>query len=446
MKVKDIVTILLVTFILASCAPAVIVVPTETTIPTSTFTSTPVPLTPTITPTPAPENIADAKDLPVWVDAFVHAYGGKITVNGVEMNTDQLTSEVSKISESFIQKKNINGNDVLFLVINGAPLAMREGTGQWQEATSRKMADLIGITVGGPIADPYFSTSQPDNVVDSAIGHEFNSAYLLKSSWTQTEPNPNDFDLSGINDAIKIANSFNMKIEGDHIIYSYSNFRYTYLKDMKHASSSEIMPIVLNHVRVLMTELKGKVDVIAPMNEVRPPSELNEDDTEPYDWLTKIMEGNFEYLTEIYRVVREVDPNVTLIYNETNNETTNNGSFSRGTKYTKAVLGILKRDNLVDGVGVQFHIYADRMPDSADVVQTLQSYELPIYITEFDISGDLSIQKKAELYQQYVSLILDTGVCKQINFWDANAHLFDEQMKPNLIFYAVRQALFEQLP
>lgn len=49
MKIKSIVTISLLAFILASCAPAAKVAPTETTVPTSTFTS--IPPTPTITPT-----------------------------------------------------------------------------------------------------------------------------------------------------------------------------------------------------------------------------------------------------------------------------------------------------------------------------------------------------------------------------------------------------------
>ncbi len=48
MKIKNVVTVWLVAFNLASCAPAANVVPTETTIPTSTFT--PIPPTSTITP------------------------------------------------------------------------------------------------------------------------------------------------------------------------------------------------------------------------------------------------------------------------------------------------------------------------------------------------------------------------------------------------------------
>ncbi|MGB8983307.1 MAG: hypothetical protein WCC12_15635 [Anaerolineales bacterium] len=60
MKIKNIVTILLVVIILASCAPtATILPPTETAIPTPTFTVTPPPtatatVTPTATPAPTP--------------------------------------------------------------------------------------------------------------------------------------------------------------------------------------------------------------------------------------------------------------------------------------------------------------------------------------------------------------------------------------------------------
>ena len=50
MKIKNIVTVLLVASFLASCAPAVKVVPTETAVPTLTLT--PVPPTPTLAPTP----------------------------------------------------------------------------------------------------------------------------------------------------------------------------------------------------------------------------------------------------------------------------------------------------------------------------------------------------------------------------------------------------------
>jgi DNA-binding beta-propeller fold protein YncE len=54
MKIKTIVTVLLVAFILASCTPAAKVVPTETTLPTSAFTSIPPTPTSMTTSTAAP--------------------------------------------------------------------------------------------------------------------------------------------------------------------------------------------------------------------------------------------------------------------------------------------------------------------------------------------------------------------------------------------------------
>ena len=144
MKIKNIITVLLIAFILASCAPAAKVVSTETTIPAQTLT--PIPATPTITPTPTPENIADSKKLSVWVNDYVHAFGGRVTVDSVEMNANQLTDEIRKNSDKFIVTKQVNGVELLFLLINKVPLAMRENNGQWQEATMGKLGDFNGIT------------------------------------------------------------------------------------------------------------------------------------------------------------------------------------------------------------------------------------------------------------------------------------------------------------
>lgn len=74
MKIKNIVTKLLISFILASCSPAAKVAPTETAVPTSTFM--PIPPTPTITPTldpmiNAPEHATEydsVRKTYIWVE------------------------------------------------------------------------------------------------------------------------------------------------------------------------------------------------------------------------------------------------------------------------------------------------------------------------------------------------------------------------------------------
>jgi hypothetical protein len=146
MKTNIIFTVLFVSLVLASCAPAVTVVPTETATPTSTSSPTPTAKpAPTNTPTPAPENIADVKDLSVWVDEFVHAYGGKVVVDGVEMDASQLTHELREKGDKYLQLKKFNGAEILFLVVNEIPLAIREEDGTWQPATMAKLGELNGV-------------------------------------------------------------------------------------------------------------------------------------------------------------------------------------------------------------------------------------------------------------------------------------------------------------
>lgn len=166
MKSKSIVIILLVSFVLASCAPAVKVVPTETAIPASTFT----PVPPAITPTPTPENISASKDLSIWVDEFVHAHGGKIVVNGVEMDGSELTNELRDNSDQYIRSKQINGAEILFLVVNETPLAMRERDGQWREATMARLSELNNVTFEFSPRIPDDKTSQYISVLKKAAG------------------------------------------------------------------------------------------------------------------------------------------------------------------------------------------------------------------------------------------------------------------------------------
>ena len=158
MKTKKLFTVVLAV-VLASCMPASISTPTEKPVPTATITLTFVlPTTtpaPTITSTPVPENLADIKDLQVWVEQYVHAYGGKVTVNGTEMSASQLTDAIRKNAESFTQVKEVKGTKYSFLVVNGVPLAIMGKDGKWNEATLKNISSLTDVSfgIGGLISE-----------------------------------------------------------------------------------------------------------------------------------------------------------------------------------------------------------------------------------------------------------------------------------------------------
>ena len=160
MKSKLIIVVLLITFILASCAPAAKVVPIETAVPISSFT--PVPLTPTITLTPSPENIANAKDLPIWVSNYVQALGGIVAIDGAQMDEIQLLNEIKNNPESFIQAK-IGKNQVGYklLVINNTPLAVMGSDNKWRAILLRDMAEANNQVISSPVWDELIDPSDP---------------------------------------------------------------------------------------------------------------------------------------------------------------------------------------------------------------------------------------------------------------------------------------------
>lgn len=131
---------LIMTALLASCAPVSTATPTASPLP-----ATAKPLPPTATATAAPQSLADAPDLSIWVEEYVHAYGGKVAVNGVEMDAKQLTDAIRQDPEAFTQTKNINGNELSFVLVNGIPLLYRDAGGVWQEATMSKLGEWNGV-------------------------------------------------------------------------------------------------------------------------------------------------------------------------------------------------------------------------------------------------------------------------------------------------------------
>jgi GH35 family endo-1,4-beta-xylanase len=112
-------------------------------------------------PTPAPENLADAKDLHVWIDDYIHAYGGKVTVNGVERDANQLLEAVKANPGGFIERKTIKGSETLFFVVNGVPLGIQTD-GIWRFILARDIADARNAQFAMPVS--YFQIYKPNFV------------------------------------------------------------------------------------------------------------------------------------------------------------------------------------------------------------------------------------------------------------------------------------------
>jgi endo-1,4-beta-xylanase len=124
------------------------------------------------------------------------------------------------------------------------------------------------------------------------------------------------------------------------------------------------------HIVATMSRHRGIIGAYSVVNERQTGMSAN-------DWWYQQI-GD-EYLRIAFETARETDPTAILIYNQQRNET------SAGDLYdlTRTDVDFLKSQGLVDVVGVEMHLGTNR-PSKTDVITAMQSYGIPVWVTEFD--------------------------------------------------------------
>jgi GH35 family endo-1,4-beta-xylanase len=130
--------------------------------------------------------LANANDLHVWTDDYVHAYGGKVTVNGVERDANQLLGAVKANPGGYIERKTIKGSETLFFVVNGVPLGIQTD-GRWRSILARDIADARNAQFAMPVLFFQIYNQNFVNAVKNAnmvtISYDLNSSIVF-DKWT----------------------------------------------------------------------------------------------------------------------------------------------------------------------------------------------------------------------------------------------------------------------
>lgn len=390
--------------------------------------------TPTITPTPAPQSLADAPDLSTWVEEYVHAYGGKVTVNGAEMDAEQLTEAIRQNPERFTQTKVISGIKYFFFVLNGAPLAIQSYDSVWVQVTLKIMGNFSGIEI--------FSTIDPENTKlesEKYWGDEYNGTLVI-SDQSDSITSRNDFDYSWLDYQIQVARNSGIsqfRFESGLMGYdvpgwltlnvNQDDVDLVLRNNIEHAKSLGIQNIVVVNEAGCLSERK-----------------------DPY--FSKLGEN---YVIRAFELAHEIYPEANLIYGDANNHIP--GYIT--TEWTKHISKALLEKRLIQSVGVElFNVKPIDLPTEDQLINVFKNYPVPVRITGFNVNLDnVPENQRDDTLNQVVETVfgacIKSKVCKEISLWGNNDSLeepknitlrFADNQKKEAYFIALR-TLYENL-
>lgn len=494
MKIKIIMAVIPAALILASCAPTAKVVPTETAVPVTT--DAPTPSTPTVAPTPTPGNLANSKDLTKWVDEFVHAYGGKITINGAEMDAGQLTAEIRKNSEAFTLIRKVNNTAYSFLVVNGVPLAVQGSDDLWKDAGYKDISPdgfeagaSFAIWTGDYDSDSRYGKIFSKNFAVAATDGELSDYELMKKIPNDRKLTPQEvltyYDWTNIDKMDAYSRANNIPIRAMHLLDGYTtDSAPQWLQQM---TDDELREYIKLHLTAILTRTDFKEASV--VNEAF--------------WGAGIPGNNFFYarlgekfIEDAFAIAHDVSPQTVLILNDNivygpRGENSDDGVWTNSiiNGESNAIFNFVSRKASngvpIQGVGIETHIVgSDFVSENTggtiekyknDLMVLMDKYKnigVDVYITELDINtaglpSDWSVQQKqehkAKIYRAIFEACLNSVNCKSVTTWgfsDKATWMFtdgypygagesplplDVNYQPTISNYEIKQVLFEHL-
>lgn len=490
---KHLAIFLLLAIIFTSCVPASTAIPTQIAIPTST--STPVP-PPTIIPTPAPENLADAGDLSAWVNQYVHAYGGHVTVNGANMDAAQLTNAIRANPDPFTQAKPINGVEYKFLVVNSIPLALQTPKRQWGKLRGRDLAGALKMDFAMPAL--YSDISDPKNaeILENAsmvtmtndLGMNVVYGSLTTQDWKNILTNWDSIKKS-IDDG-KIPEGIPYNWNGADAVFKFANEHDQKVKVQTLLNSGPVIPNAIYNGGFTKDELKKILELTTSVTVLKYQGKVAEWHAEDEQVVADInKQGNEKYgfwarevgivdATEIVaRTIRKLDPSAAITIAEDHVLDRKFGTLEPGLRaeFFKFVDELKKRGVPLDGVDIENNVWAKNPPEivymkqilgeiqkrglfiAADEANVLVGDQFPLWYEPLQVTGNVAPEV---IHRDIVQAYIDVGA-RGIGFgdvadkWsfvnytgnkDTNPSLFDDNAEPKPAYYEVLKVLYEHLP
>jgi GH35 family endo-1,4-beta-xylanase len=480
--------LLSMSLVISGCRPTLTPTPTPTF--SATLTATPT-TKPTVMPTPAPENLADANDLHVWIDDYVHAYGGRVSVNGVESDADQLLTAVKANPGSFIERKTIKGRETLLFVVNGVPLGIQTD-GAWRSTLARDIADAKNAQFAMPVL--YYQIYNPNfvNAVKNAnmvtITYDLDNRIVFEKlttedwknilrNWETIKsqldsgqiPNGLPYNWTQADQTIKFAQENHMGLRGRSLVWNADVPDSIYNGGFTKA---ELIKLLEFTISVKVMKYKDVISEWDAADELI----ITEFSTDKWGfWQQNV--GLWDATRLSARLIRKIDPEakITITDDHEMEERFFNQQPDLGIRFMKFVK-TLKQEGLVDKVNIENNLWIYDLPEqeymekflrqiqaegielSAPEITVCPTIESPVWAGSrqaYDIVDD-PIKALSEGYRRVVQAYINVGaydiglgdVGDETSWYNylspgTNAALFDTQWKPKMGWYEILKVMYD---
>lgn len=310
--------------------------------------------------------------------------------------------------------KKIRTGDVVIKVVNsrqepivGATINLKQIRHHFEFGTALR-TELFTSTVDSELQGKYLETAKQ---LFNASVHE----NALK--WYATEPVRGQVSYADADRILNWSQTNRLKMRGHTLFWEVEKWHKNWLKTL---NKEELLLAVQNRATEVCSRYKGKIG--------------------EYDVLNEMLHGNFfrkrlgeEIVENMFHWCHTADPNARLYVNDY--DILNGVELER---YVQQIHHLLKHGVPIKGIGVQGHIrrniLAARVQQSLD---TLAQFNLPIKITEFDVTAPTEVEKARILTDVYrvafahpaVEGILMWGFWEGAH-WEPKAALFKRNWQP----------------
>jgi len=276
--------------------------------------------------------------------------------------------------------------------------------------------------------------------------------------WSPLQPNKGAFDFKNKDNSVNVAKNSNMKTFAHSLVWPAGNLP-NWVKNGNY-SRDGLIDAMNNQITTVMTRYRDKIDVWSVVNEV-------ETTPDGKDIFYKTIGP--DYIDIAYQTARQIAPDAKLIYNDYDNHRSDGSK----TQITRDVVNRLNSQGLVDGVGLHMGLDGAHPPAKDDVISTMKSYGVPVYVTEFSVnmrnvpgSQDVVDSTQADIYKSALESAIESGVCNdfivftlvdKLSYFETQSDIYgyspnarptpyDDNYQPKPAYYAMRDVLQAHQP